>query len=69
MQSLAGSVYDEAIRSEHEVVELALLLPRWQMTALEAAAADHGMTVGQMIRKLLGEFISSWPNALAGLRR
>jgi hypothetical protein len=40
-----------------EVVELALLLPRWQIEALEEAARDRGVTVGTMIRRFLGDLL------------
>lgn len=36
-----------------DVVELALLLPRWQAEALEEAAEKRGLTAGQMLRKLI----------------
>jgi hypothetical protein len=39
---------------DSEVVELALLLPRWQAEALETAAHAHGLTAGQLLRKLVG---------------
>lgn len=39
---------------DDEVVELALLLPRKQATALEEAAHARGLTAGQMLRKLIG---------------
>jgi hypothetical protein len=39
---------------DNEVVELALLLPRWQAEALEEAAHNRGLTAGQMLRKLVG---------------
>jgi hypothetical protein len=42
---------------EEEVVELAVLLPGWQAQALESAAHDQGMTVAQMLRSLLRDFI------------
>jgi len=38
---------------DDEIVELALLLPRWQAEALEAAAYNRGITAGQMLRKLV----------------
>jgi hypothetical protein len=38
---------------DHEVVELALLLPRWQAEALEDAAHARGLTAGQLLRKLV----------------
>lgn len=40
---------------DNEVVELPLLLPRWQAEALEEAAHSRGLTAGQMMRKLLGK--------------
>ena len=40
---------------DDEVVELALLLPRWQAAALEEAAHTRGLTAGQMLRKLIGK--------------
>ena len=39
---------------DNEVVELALLLPRWQAEALEDAAHRRGLTTGQMLRKMIG---------------
>jgi hypothetical protein len=39
---------------DNEVVELSLLLPRWQAAALEQAAHDRGLTAGQMLRRLIG---------------
>jgi hypothetical protein len=39
---------------DNEVVELNLLLPRWQAEALEEVANDRGLTAGQMLRKLVG---------------
>ena len=39
---------------DDEVVELALLLPRWQAEALEDAAHRRGLTTGQLLRKMIG---------------
>ena len=44
---------------DREVVELALLLPRWQAVALENAAHQRGLTAGQMLRKLIGNSLGS----------
>lgn len=41
--------------SPDDVVELPLLLPEWQVTALEEAARLRGMTVGQLVRKLFAD--------------
>lgn len=40
-----------------DVVELRLLLQGWQVTALETAAHDRGLTAGQMVRSLLQTFL------------
>lgn len=48
-------------RSDHEVVELQLLLPRWQAAALEAAARSRGMTTGQILRRVIGDLFPSHP--------
>ena len=46
-------------RLEQEVVELALLLPRWQADALEDAAHARGMTTGQMLRRVIADLFST----------
>jgi hypothetical protein len=43
--------------AERDIVEIPLLLPSWQVEALAAAAQDRGMTVGEMMRRLLHDFI------------
>lgn len=35
----------------HEVAELSLLLPSWQLGALEQVAEAEGITVGQLLRR------------------
>ncbi len=42
---------------DDSVVELALLLHAAQASALEAAAWRRGLTVGQMLRQLVQEFL------------
>ncbi len=44
-----------------EVVEIPLLLPGWQATALETAAHDCGLTAGEMVRHLVRDFIARLP--------
>jgi hypothetical protein len=39
-----------------DLVELALVLPRWQVEALASAARGRGMTAGQAVRRLVREF-------------
>jgi hypothetical protein len=51
----------ETSRVDQEVVELPLLLPRWQAMELEAAANRRGMTTGQMLRRVIGELLAAQP--------
>jgi hypothetical protein len=44
--------------STDEVVEVPLLLPGWQVDALEALAHAQGLTAGEMVRQLLSEFLT-----------
>lgn len=54
--SVAGpAVLAEPVRSAHEVIELQLLLPRWQAAALETAARERGMTTGQILRRVIAD--------------
>jgi hypothetical protein len=43
---------------EDEVVEVSLLLPGWQASALESAAHDRGLTAAEMVRSLLRDFLA-----------
>lgn len=63
--SLAGSPFDPA-HSDHEVVELQLLLPRWQAAALDAAARARGMTSGQILRRVITDLFAAPPRPAAG---
>jgi hypothetical protein len=51
-------------RLDQEVVEIPLLLPRWQALELEATATEHGMTTGQMLRRVIRDLLAH--QALAG---
>jgi hypothetical protein len=53
--------------TEGEVVEVSLLLPGWQVTALESAAHERGLTAAEMVRSLLRDFIEDQgPRAVRG---
>lgn len=41
--------------SADDVIEMPLLLPEWQVVALEEAARDRGMTIGQLVRRLFAD--------------
>ena len=49
------------MRQDQEVVELHLLLPRYQADELEAVAHRRGMTTGQMLRRVIGEMLAAQP--------
>ena len=40
-----------------DVAEISLLLPGWQLVALESAAQSRGITSAQLVRRLLRDFI------------
>lgn len=52
-----GSARD-ASRLEGGMVELSLLLPQWQVEALETAAHGKGLTAGQMLRRIIGDSLT-----------
>jgi hypothetical protein len=65
---LATSCLNEpgAALRESDVVEVPLLLPTWQITALETAAHARGLTAASMVRHLLNDFITGLrPNGSA----
>jgi hypothetical protein len=57
VSSMLESMAMAAPRYDQDVVEMPLLLPRWQADALEDAARSRGMTSGQMLRRIIAEFL------------
>ena len=55
MSILADWPTSRVTAAEYDVIELPILLPEWQLNALETAARDRGMTIGQLIRRLLSD--------------
>lgn len=45
---------------EEEVTELSLLMPSWQMRALEQAAHSEGISMGQYARRALQQALSQF---------
>lgn len=56
--SLANSSAGYSAGSNFDVIELPILLPEWQVNALEAAAAQRGMTIGQLLRRLFSDLFA-----------
>jgi hypothetical protein len=50
---------EDTLTEDAEVVEVALLLPARDVVAMEVAARRHGLTPGQLIRRLIHDFLSS----------
>ena len=50
----------DSMDSKSGVVELSLLLPTWQVAALEATAHNCGLTAGQMVRHLIREYFGKF---------
>jgi hypothetical protein len=65
VQPLFDAISADVARIDQEVVELPLLLPRWQAMELEAAASRRGMTTGQMLRRFIGELLAAQPTGNA----
>ena len=40
-----------------DFAEVRLLLPNWQVNALESVAAAQGLTTGQLIRRLISQIV------------
>ncbi len=53
MRSLQDRDEEERTPPRDPFVELHLLVPGWQLAALERAARRQGLTVGQLLRRLI----------------
>lgn len=60
-ERLTGAA-NEISRLDHEMVELSLLVPQWQIEALETAASFRGITAGQMLRRVLSSYLAGSAN-------
>ncbi len=60
-ERLTGAVNDLS-RLDGGVVELSLLLPQWQIDAIEAAAISRGITTGQMLRRVINTYLTGTKN-------
>lgn len=45
------------VPAESNFVELALLLPEWQVQGLEEIARSKGMNTAQLLRRLIARFV------------
>jgi hypothetical protein len=51
---------------EREVMEIPLLLTGWEVSALETAAHQRGLTAAEMVRCVLREFLAGKAHASHG---
>jgi hypothetical protein len=58
LSAFAHFIPTDYCTEEDGVVEIPLLLPSWQVEALETVAHNQGQTAGEMIRHLLQEFLA-----------
>jgi hypothetical protein len=56
--SFVPALEQQSSEPGEEVVEVPLLLPGWQISALEQEAHDRGLTAGEMVRVVLRDFIT-----------
>jgi hypothetical protein len=61
-ERLSGAPF-EVSRLDQGLAELSLLLPQWQVDALDAVARARGLTTGQMLRRLIGQYCATLPTA------
>ena len=57
----AAAPIQETKSLDSEVVEFALLLPRWQALALLSAAQQRGISAAQMLRRMIVSTVGSEP--------
>jgi hypothetical protein len=58
VQTLVSGEEKEFDMPESDVVEIPLLLAGWQVSALETAAHDRGLTAAEMVRHVLRDFLA-----------
>jgi hypothetical protein len=62
VDSAAGvSCSDHLACAQNDIVELSLLLPRWQVLALESVARQNGITAGHMLRRIVAKLLDVAP--------
>ena len=56
--SAVGPLGYSAASAQDDVIELPILLPEWQVNALESAARERNMTIGQYLRRHFAELFA-----------
>jgi hypothetical protein len=61
-ERLADTALEVSCRN-YGLTELSLLVPQWQVDALEQVAQARGLTTGQMLRRLIAHYCAALPKA------
>ena len=59
LDDVGGSAPQAAACPNGHIVEVAFLLPDWQVAALETAAHGDCLTCGQLVRRLIRDFFGA----------
>jgi hypothetical protein len=57
-KNCAEENYNRLADLDSEVMELSLLVPAWQVAALEQAAQAEGVTVAQLLRRVISKSLA-----------
>jgi hypothetical protein len=60
---VAPATGDQARRLDEEMAEVCLLLPAWQVAALERLARSRGLTLGRLLRSLIHDHLTDQADA------
>ena len=52
-----GTLGEDVSSPDSDMTELSLLVPNWQLAELEKLAKDRGLTLGQVLRRLINAFL------------
>jgi hypothetical protein len=56
-----GPIENRTCMRDEEMTELSLLLPSWQVVEMEGEAHSRGLTLGQLIRLLVRDYLADRP--------
>lgn len=52
-----GTLGEDVSSPDTDMTELLLLVPKWQLDELQELAEDRGLTLGQVLRRLINAFL------------
>jgi hypothetical protein len=53
----ASTLEQEVSRIDTDMAEVSLLVPHWQLAELQKLAEAQGLTLGQVLRRLINAFL------------